>query len=229
MLELQRRLILNPDAIPEPPVDGEQIQRPIALRFAAVFGAALIAWGIVSLPGSNKADELMPTQARAMATAVNPGKPVKLLVVRPAIAAPPGSERSAAADPPASAAVPQIPSAASALAAAPAPTAAPAPAAAPAAPRLDSKDVAAMVERGTDFLMTGDLASARLLLRSAADAGSGEAALALGSTYDPLVIQRLDTMGAAADVAQARRWYQRAADLGSAAATAQLAKLQRAQ
>mgnify|MGYP002400272075 FL=1 len=86
-----------------------------------------------------------------------------------------------------------------------------------------------MVKRGKDFLMSGDIASARLLLRRAADGGSAEAALALGATFDPLVIRRLGAVGMTSDIAQARQWYQRAADLGSAAAMGQLAKLEQAQ
>ena len=86
-----------------------------------------------------------------------------------------------------------------------------------------------MIKRGKDFLMSGDLASARLLLRRAADAGSADAALALGATFDPLVIQRLGAIGMTPDIAQARQWYKRAADLGSASATGQLAKLEQAQ
>ena len=58
-----------------------------------------------------------------------------------------------------------------------------------------------------DAFSTGDLAAARLLLRRAAEAGSAEAALALGATFDPLVIRRLGAIGAAPDAAQARKWY----------------------
>jgi len=86
-----------------------------------------------------------------------------------------------------------------------------------------------MVKRGKDFLMTGDIASARLLFRRAADAGSAEAALALGATFDPLVIARLGAIGAAPDVKLARQWYQRAVALGSPTASDQLAKLVEAQ
>ncbi|MFZ0778364.1 MAG: hypothetical protein WAM74_17900 [Xanthobacteraceae bacterium] len=83
-----------------------------------------------------------------------------------------------------------------------------------------------MIKRGKDVLMSGDIISARLLLRRAADAGSAEAALALGATFDPIVIRRLGVVGMTPDTAQARQWYQRAADLGSAAAMGQLAKLE---
>ena len=52
-----------------------------------------------------------------------------------------------------------------------------------------------------------------------------EAALALGATFDPALIKRLGVIGTAPDIAQARNWYRKAAELGSPAATQQLAKL----
>ena len=56
---------------------------------------------------------------------------------------------------------------------------------------LGPDEIATLVKRGKDHLMNGDISSARLLLRRAAEAGNAEAALALGSTFDPIVIQRL--------------------------------------
>ncbi|MGB7020099.1 MAG: sel1 repeat family protein, partial [Xanthobacteraceae bacterium] len=97
------------------------------------------------------------------------------------------------------------------------------------APHIDNAEVAAMIKRGKDMLMSGDIISARLLLRRAADVGSADAALALGATFDPVVIRRLGVIGMTPDIVQARQWYQRASDLGSAAATGQLAKLEQAQ
>jgi TPR repeat protein len=60
-----------------------------------------------------------------------------------------------------------------------------------------------------------------------ANAGSADAALALGSTYDPLVIKRLGAVAVTPDTDKARKWYQVAADRGSAAASLQLANLAR--
>ena len=82
-----------------------------------------------------------------------------------------------------------------------------------------------LVYRGTDLLKSGDVASARLVLQRAAEAGSASAALMLGTTYDPLTIQQLGTIGVVPDVAQARHWYEKAAALGSEAAPQRLAKL----
>ena len=94
-----------------------------------------------------------------------------------------------------------------------------------AARHLDAEEIATLINRGTDSLKSGDLVSARLLLRRAAEAGSASAALMLGTTYDPLSIQQLGAMGVVPDVAQARQWYEKAAELGSDAAWQRLAKL----
>jgi hypothetical protein len=89
---------------------------------------------------------------------------------------------------------------------------------------LDDNEIAALVKRGKDFANHGDLVSARLLLRRAAEAGSAEAALALGETFDPVVFQRLHVIGIEPDATRAQKWYQRAAELGSAAASQHFAK-----
>jgi hypothetical protein len=89
----------------------------------------------------------------------------------------------------------------------------------------DTDEIAALVKRGEDFAAHGDLISARLLLQRAAEAGgSAEAALALGETFDPLVFQRLGVIGIKPDAASARKWYERAAELGSPIASQYLAK-----
>jgi TPR repeat protein len=90
---------------------------------------------------------------------------------------------------------------------------------------LDAKEIATLVNRGTDSLKSGDVSSARLLLRRAAEAGSASAALMLGSTFDPLFIQQLGTIGVVPDVAQARKWYEQAVALGSEAASQRIANL----
>ena len=53
MAKLQRQLALDPDAVPEPPVDDIQSLWPMALRLCAVAGvAAAVAWLVISLPGT---------------------------------------------------------------------------------------------------------------------------------------------------------------------------------
>jgi hypothetical protein len=94
-----------------------------------------------------------------------------------------------------------------------------------AARHLDAEEIATLINRGTDSLKSGDLVSARLLLRRAAETGSASAALMLGTTFDPLVIRQLGAIGVVSDVAQARQWYEKAAELGSDTASQRLAKL----
>jgi TPR repeat protein len=90
---------------------------------------------------------------------------------------------------------------------------------------LDNDEIVRLIARGKDLLNDGDFAAARLLFERAANAGSADAALALGSTYDPMVIKRLGAVAVTPDLAKARKWYQFAADHGSAAASLQLANL----
>jgi hypothetical protein len=91
--------------------------------------------------------------------------------------------------------------------------------------RLDSQEINALIDRGSAYLKRGDLASARLLLRRAAEAGSANAALMLGSTFDPLIIHQLGVIGIEPDLARARQWYGKAAELGSEDASQRLANL----
>jgi hypothetical protein len=79
--------------------------------------------------------------------------------------------------------------------------------------------------RGDQRLSVGDIASARLFYRRAAESGDARAALQLGSTYDPAFLVRLGVQGMRGDVAQAATWYRRARDLGDGAAAQRLQAL----
>jgi len=122
------------------------------------------------------------------------------------------------------------PQAAPALSAAPAPQAAPAaaapsaalaPAAVPAPPApkaarvLAADEIALLVKQGEQFIAAGDLVTARTVFQRAAEAGDASAAVALGATYDPIVLAKLGVVGISPDVEKARSWYQRAESLGS--------------
>lgn len=100
-------------------------------------------------------------------------------------------------------------------------------AASPAGPMPDRDEIAALIARGRSYFAAGDVAAARLLLRRAAVEGDSRAALALGGTYDPIVLKELGAIGFAGDPAQARDWYRRAAELGSADAPQRLEQLAR--
>jgi hypothetical protein len=90
---------------------------------------------------------------------------------------------------------------------------------------LDQNEINTLIRRGKSLLNDGDFSGARVLFERAANAGSAEAALALGSTYDPNVINRLGALMVKPDIDSARKWYQLAAERGSAAASLQLANL----
>jgi hypothetical protein len=94
-------------------------------------------------------------------------------------------------------------------------TPAPPPALATGPRTIDDDELALLMKRGQGLLETGDLSGARLLLKRAAEAGSARAALALGATYEPLVLKEIGVLGFAPDVAMARTWYEKAKELGS--------------
>ena len=93
--------------------------------------------------------------------------------------------------------------------------------------RVDAEQVTMLINRGMEYLRSGDFSSARLLLKRAAEAGSPGAALMLGATFDPLFLPRLRANGIEPDVAQARRWYERALELGADGASQRLAEFGR--
>jgi hypothetical protein len=85
--------------------------------------------------------------------------------------------------------------------------------------------IASLVARGKELLRDGDFSSARLLLQRAADAGDPDAALTLGSTYDPSRLTRLGIHGQVANVNLARTWYEKAQEFGSVEASSRLKSL----
>jgi hypothetical protein len=92
-------------------------------------------------------------------------------------------------------------------------------------PSLPPEEIASLVKRGEDFFKAGDVPSARIALRRAAQAGSARAALSLGATYDPILLVAQGVIGFAPDPVQARTWYARAAELGADEAPGRLERL----
>lgn len=90
---------------------------------------------------------------------------------------------------------------------------------------LDRDELAGLVKRGQALFGEGDIASARLLLRRAAEAGDVNAALMLAATYDRAELAKLKVIGVAADHAQAKAWYTKAVEHGSAEAVRRLQQL----
>jgi hypothetical protein len=91
-----------------------------------------------------------------------------------------------------------------------------------AAPAAMTAQEQRMMERGMALLNNNDVSSARLLFEHLANSGSARAALAMGQTYDPAYLRTLDAAGLKGDVAKAKLWYRKAADLGDQEASSRL-------
>jgi TPR repeat protein len=81
--------------------------------------------------------------------------------------------------------------------------------------KLGPSDVELLMNKGQQFMAAGDVAAARVIFERAAEAGGAGAALAMGATYDPLVLKKIGALGVTADPHKARTWYEQAQDLGS--------------
>ena len=92
--------------------------------------------------------------------------------------------------------------------------------------RADESDrVANLIAHGQKMVDVGYFAGARAYFKRAAEAGSGDAALLLGATYDPEFIDKIGAHGIKADPKEARGWYDRAKQLGVEGAEAKLKAL----
>jgi hypothetical protein len=79
--------------------------------------------------------------------------------------------------------------------------------------------------QGERYLAQGNVAAARLFFRQANDLKLAAAALRLAATYDPAELSTLKVQGIAPDPLEARKWYERARELGAADAEERLARL----
>jgi hypothetical protein len=90
---------------------------------------------------------------------------------------------------------------------------------------LDPAEIELLMQQGEQFIVAGDVVTARIVFQRAAQAHDATAALALAATYDPIVLSKLGVVGMNADVEKARTWYQKAESLGSADAARRLRAL----
>lgn len=83
-----------------------------------------------------------------------------------------------------------------------------------------------LVQKGDDNMQEGKIAAARLFYKSAAENGYAPAALAMGATFDARQLARWKVVGGVqAEAGEARKWYEKARDLGSAEAERRLQDL----
>ena len=230
--DLRRRRSLTPEIVPEPKfLKGDHTRALIALRLSGVTAiAALIAWVVVSLPAMHRQPGNDNVHTAVLA---NPADSEQDQLPTATAQSPLHDWRPQANEPRANGGLEERQSEIATVMAGPVADAImPATASPSTGPRLerttaqpDEEEISALIKLAQGFLSNRDISSARLLLRRAAEAGSAAAALSLGETFDPLVIRQLHAIGVQPDPAKAREWYERAAQLGSDAASQHLAKL----
>jgi hypothetical protein len=178
---------------------------PTGQSALASFASRLVASSEFPIPK----EKLRPGEAEAYNTVVSSRN--KLVAQPPAIApvvATPVRVETVTVVPPSPAPLPSL------ALASPAPDQA-TPAAAKPERELDPEAIKLLLQQGEQFVGSGDLVTARLVYRKAAEAGNAAAALALGATYDPVVLAKIGVRGMGADIEKARSWYEKAKEFGS--------------
>jgi hypothetical protein len=94
------------------------------------------------------------------------------------------------------------------------------------AARLSEAEISALMARGDAFLRAGDITSARLYYERAVDAGDGNTAFQLGTSFDPAIVGLAGQRGITGDPAQALSWYRRARELGVSEAEGRIKRLE---
>lgn len=90
----------------------------------------------------------------------------------------------------------------------------------------DRERAVRLLQKGEEHLAEGNVSAARLMFERAADVGSAQAAMALAATFDATELARLSVLGGIQpDAREARRWYERALQLGAADAEPRLRRL----
>ena len=82
-----------------------------------------------------------------------------------------------------------------------------------------------LLKEGDQHMAQGNIAAARVVYELAAEAGLPQAAMGLAGTYDSAELARLNVRGIQADAKEARRWYERARQLGASDADQRLQRL----
>lgn len=83
------------------------------------------------------------------------------------------------------------------------------------ADREQTARISGWIERAQEMIDNGNVSSARLLLRRAAEFGDARAALLIASSYDPNVLKWDPMTGIVAEPLMARKWYLEAKSLGA--------------
>ena len=104
----------------------------------------------------------------------------------------------------------------------------PATAPAPAVPKMDPAErerAMRLHAQGVEQLQRGNVYAARKFFELAATAGLAQSAIAAAATYDPDELVKLNVVGLQPDAAAARKWYEKARELGAVEAAERLRRL----
>jgi uncharacterized glyoxalase superfamily protein PhnB len=178
-----------------------------------------ITWETQAVPAASGNPPSMPIPAEPAApvtAAMNVAPEPALETATPEVATPEAAAPEAAA----SESGPSAPDAspeASASPAGPSPAASSQADLAKAEPKARPVPSNPLLAEGRAAMANGDIEAARRHFRRLAAQGLPEAALALGSTYDPVSVERAGLASAQADRVQAKQWYRRAIELAQAA------------
>jgi hypothetical protein len=219
---------LKPERVTLPPemtLDRNRVGWPLAALIAALCALPL-GYFYFAVVGSTPPGPASPPQlASAAMKPVTP--PASAPPSLPVLARDDAAEPYEAGDTPSTATVPRavvVPAreTVAMLTSDDRPIAAPAPAPKPPIRALDAEMIALLMQQGEQLADAGDFAAARTLFQRAAEAGDAAAAVALGATYDSVVLARMGAAGIDADIVKARFWYEMAMRLGSSEARRRL-------
>jgi hypothetical protein len=85
--------------------------------------------------------------------------------------------------------------------------------------------VLALHAKGIEQLERGNVFAARKFFERAVEGGLAQSAVALAGTYDPDELAKMKVVGMQPNVEEARKWYERARELGAFEATERLRRL----
>ena len=79
--------------------------------------------------------------------------------------------------------------------------------------------------KGVEQLERGNVFAARKFFERAVEGGLAQSAVALAGTYDPDELAKMKVVGLQPNVEEARRWYEKARELGAFEAAERLRRL----
>ena len=99
------------------------------------------------------------------------------------------------------------------------------PALTPPLPPEERERALGMHTKGQELLDRGQVYAARKLFERAAEIGLAQSAVALAATYDPDELAKMRVVGLSPDATAARKWYEKARELGAPEAGDRLRRL----